>query len=240
MAVLLGVACGARLDSKYLPPSGGNAFSGAGAFGGASGGKSFGGGSFSGGGFGGAGAASAFSGSSGGASFPSQPPVPILRLDNENPGDGSYRYSYETGNGISAQEQGYQKGADAQGAQGSFSFSAPDGAQYSITYTADENGFQPQGAHLPTPPPIPEEILKAIEQNLADEAKGIVDDGSYKADASEGQYSAAASGGYAGRGSAGASAGYSGGAASSGGYSGGAASSGGYSGGDAASGGYRY
>jgi hypothetical protein len=35
----------------------------------------------------------------------------------------------------------------------------------------------PQGDHLPTPPPIPEEILKALEQNARDEAAGIFDDG---------------------------------------------------------------
>lgn len=112
-----------------------------------------------------------------------------------------FQYAYETGNGIQAQEQGYQKGADLQAAQGSFAFSAPDGAQYSITYTADENGFQPQGAHLPTPPPIPQEILKALEQNAADEARGIVDDGQYRPDASEGGYAKAGGvGGGAGNG----------------------------------------
>lgn len=44
-------------------------------------------------------------------------------------------------------------------------------------YTADQNGFVPVGDHLPTPPPVPEEILKALEQNARDEAAGIYDDG---------------------------------------------------------------
>lgn len=44
-------------------------------------------------------------------------------------------------------------------------------------YTAGVNGFVPEGDHLPTPPPIPEEILKVLEQNARDEAAGIYDDG---------------------------------------------------------------
>lgn len=55
--------------------------------------------------------------------------------------------------------------SEAQSASGSFSYTAPDGQLIEVTYTADENGFVPQGAHLPTPPPIPDEIAKSLQQN---------------------------------------------------------------------------
>lgn len=47
-------------------------------------------------------------------------------------------------------------------AQGSFQYTAPDGTPIAVQYVANENGFQPQGEHLPTPPPIPEAILRAL------------------------------------------------------------------------------
>ncbi|KAJ2948711.1 hypothetical protein O0L34_g7967 [Tuta absoluta] len=105
----------------------------------------------------------------------------ILRLDNQNDGE-TYAYAYETSNGISAEENGVA--VDGVKAQGGYSYTGDDGQVYSIRYTADENGFVPVGDHLPTPPPIPEEILKALEQNAQDEANGIFDDGLY----SEGKY----------------------------------------------------
>lgn len=79
-------------------------------------------------------------------------------------------FSYEAANGIKAQETGtLKKTNDAENpeavvAQGSFSYTDPEGNQISLTYTADdEGGFQPQGAHLPTPPPIPPNIQKALD-----------------------------------------------------------------------------
>lgn len=62
---------------------------------------------------------------------------------------------------------------------GSYSYTGPDGVQYTITYTADADGFHPQGAHIPTPPPIPPEIQRGVELALAAEARGEnQDDGS--------------------------------------------------------------
>lgn len=53
---------------------------------------------------------------------------------------------------------------------GSYSYVGDDGQTYSITYTADENGYRAEGAHLPTPPPIPEAILKSLQ--LTDTSRG--------------------------------------------------------------------
>ncbi|XP_063540788.1 pupal cuticle protein 36a-like [Cydia strobilella] len=100
----------------------------------------------------------------------------ILRSNSEVTAEG-FSYDFETSNGIRADAQGVA--TNGVQSQGSFGYKGDDGQDYSITYTADENGYRPQGAHLPTPPPIPEEILKSLEQNARDEAAGISDDGSY-------------------------------------------------------------
>ncbi|XP_026328503.1 endocuticle structural glycoprotein ABD-4-like [Hyposmocoma kahamanoa] len=96
--------------------------------------------------------------------------IPIIKYETDGPNvDGSYKWLYETGNEINAEESGYVKnfgkgeGEEVQVAEGKFSFKTPEGNLISLTYIADENGFQPQGDHLPTPPPIPPAIQKALE-----------------------------------------------------------------------------
>ncbi|XP_052132182.1 endocuticle structural glycoprotein SgAbd-2-like [Frankliniella occidentalis] len=89
----------------------------------------------------------------------------ISRLDSDISPDGSFTYTYETSNGIRADARGQQVGPESLSVQGQFSYTADDGTPIQLQYLADENGFQPQGAHLPTPPPIPEAILKSIEFN---------------------------------------------------------------------------
>lgn len=70
---------------------------------------------------------------------------------------------HETSNGISAHEQGSLKSLpdpetgkphDVVVATGEFSYTGDDGQLYKVLYTADENGFQPQAAHLPVGPVV--------------------------------------------------------------------------------------
>lgn len=49
-------------------------------------------------------------------------------------------------------------------ANGFYRYTGPDGVVYAVTYTADENGFVPEGNHFPTPPPLTEDLLRAIEE----------------------------------------------------------------------------
>ncbi|KAK9717970.1 Insect cuticle protein [Popillia japonica] len=77
----------------------------------------------------------------------------ILRQDFDNIGLDQYSYAYETSNRISAQEQGHLQNAgtdhEALAVRGQYSYVGPDGVTYTVSYIADENGFQPQGAHIP-------------------------------------------------------------------------------------------
>ncbi|XP_073811899.1 larval cuticle protein 2-like [Musca autumnalis] len=74
---------------------------------------------------------------------------------NEN----GFQYAYDTTNNIHAIASGNENGDH----QGGFSWISPEGKDIAIQYVADENGYQPRGDVLPTPPPIPAAILRALE-----------------------------------------------------------------------------
>ncbi|CAH0605472.1 unnamed protein product [Chrysodeixis includens] len=80
----------------------------------------------------------------------------VLRYDSDNIGVDGYNYAVETSNGQSIQEQGQLKNVgtenEALEVRGQFSYTGPDGVVYSVSYIANENGFQPQAAHLPVAP----------------------------------------------------------------------------------------
>ncbi|XP_043236325.1 cuticle protein CP14.6-like [Amphibalanus amphitrite] len=67
--------------------------------------------------------------------------------------DGSFAATFETTNGIKAQEDGisYPGNVPESGnyvRSGSYSYEW-EGVTYTVNWTADENGFHPEGDHLP-------------------------------------------------------------------------------------------
>ncbi|XP_019867106.2 endocuticle structural glycoprotein SgAbd-8-like [Aethina tumida] len=106
------------------------------------------------------------------------PEIKILSQQQDINPDGSYQWSYETENGIRAQENGQVKPGSPDPileAQGSFSYTADDGSPIALQYIANEGGFQPQGDHLPTAPPIPPAIERALKY-IAENPQPVIEE----------------------------------------------------------------
>merc|ERR1712071_723415 len=95
-------------------------------------------------------------------------PVAIVSSRSEMNADGSYSYEFESEDGVKIEESGSQKQvgetSEESGtvSKGSYSFTDPEGNLLTVNWVADENGFQATGDHLPTPPPMPEHVVKLL------------------------------------------------------------------------------
>lgn len=62
-------------------------------------------------------------------------------------------FSFETSHGSRHDESGEVRNVGSEHesltVRGSYSYVGPDGVTYTVHYVADQNGFQPQGKHLP-------------------------------------------------------------------------------------------
>ncbi|XP_071550323.1 uncharacterized protein [Panulirus ornatus] len=71
------------------------------------------------------------------------PYIPILDDHREGPyQDGTYYFTYATGNGIVREERGTPTGPDTLEVTGSYSYTAPNGEVISMEYIADEYGYR--------------------------------------------------------------------------------------------------
>lgn len=68
-------------------------------------------------------------------------------------------FSYENSDGSQREEFGHILSPDTEDehmkVNGSFSYVGPDGITYTVKYTADDQGFHPEGDHFKVPPFVP-------------------------------------------------------------------------------------
>ncbi|XP_073839314.1 larval cuticle protein 65Ab1-like [Musca autumnalis] len=82
-----------------------------------------------------------------------RPDTEVIQNDSDV-GPDSYHYAYATSDGTTHTEDGVLKDAgtdhEAISVHGSYTWvDEKTGEKFLVTFVADENGFQPQGAHLP-------------------------------------------------------------------------------------------
>lgn len=82
-------------------------------------------------------------------------PIPIVSYNDQVNPDGSFAYSYETGNGIKVDASGSE-----QQQSGNVKYTDPNGNPVEWSYVADVNGYQPQGSAIPA---IPEHVARALQ-----------------------------------------------------------------------------
>ncbi|CAB3221346.1 unnamed protein product [Arctia plantaginis] len=74
--------------------------------------------------------------------------------ENRNFDENNYHFSYETDNGIAAEESGVVDSpvngiGGGTKVRGFYEYIGDDGHKYRVDYIADENGYRASGAHLP-------------------------------------------------------------------------------------------
>ncbi|XP_076032398.1 uncharacterized protein LOC143020127 [Oratosquilla oratoria] len=94
--------------------------------------------------------------------------VPILHEKRQATGPGSFRHEVMTGNGIKVMQEIAPSKFGGAAVQGSYTFTHPDGTVHTLSYVADENGYQPNSDLLPKAPqslhPIPPHAIAQIEK----------------------------------------------------------------------------
>ncbi|XP_024881052.1 flexible cuticle protein 12-like [Temnothorax curvispinosus] len=81
--------------------------------------------------------------------------VVVKETPLDNIGIDGYQYGYELSNGQTHQESAHLQNPGQENeslvVRGSFSYVDPEtNVKYTVNYVADENGFHPEGAHLPS------------------------------------------------------------------------------------------
>ncbi|XP_017785730.1 PREDICTED: uncharacterized protein LOC108568893 [Nicrophorus vespilloides] len=88
----------------------------------------------------------------------------LLKYEFQNDGSGPYHFKYEQSDGQYREEEAELVSKEVV-VKGSFSFTAQDGKVYTVRYTADKDGFHPEGDHIKVPPYTPWPTNRYIQEH---------------------------------------------------------------------------
>lgn len=89
----------------------------------------------------------------------------LRSFTSEHNKDGTFNYGYDTSNGIALAESG----AGGQISSGNSEWVSPEGERVRLTWTADSEGYRPDGSHLPGAPNWLARALDFIRDNPSPE-----------------------------------------------------------------------
>ncbi|KAH8413822.1 hypothetical protein KR222_008842 [Zaprionus bogoriensis] len=67
----------------------------------------------------------------------------VATADSNEVNPDSFKYIWETSNGINANAEGHQKDEHTLVVTGQYEYTSPEGKPVKVTYVADENGYKP-------------------------------------------------------------------------------------------------
>merc|ERR1712198_541104 len=107
--------------------------------------------------------------------------IAIVRQENSGVVGAVFNHEFEAENGIIQAKAGAEGSAGQSNFQGSYSVPLDDGSLGTLTYVADESGYQPQSDLLPVAPALPAHVVEMLEFVAAQQAAGLTWDQSANA-----------------------------------------------------------
>merc|ERR1711915_245829 len=100
--------------------------------------------------------------------------IACRRQDNTGVVGAVFSHEFEAENGIIQAKAGSEGSAGQSNMAGSFSVPLDDGSLGTITYVADENGYQPVSDLLPVAPELPAHVVEMLAFVAQQQASGLV------------------------------------------------------------------
>ncbi|XP_037044866.1 endocuticle structural protein SgAbd-6-like [Bradysia coprophila] len=84
---------------------------------------------------------------------PADSDITVLKQSVDHVDPTGYKFEYEQSDGVSRSEEAIVKNVgteqEALEVRGTITWTAPDGQVFTLNFVSDENGYRPEGAHLP-------------------------------------------------------------------------------------------